>query len=548
MSVFLATGFSISDSSLALAQDAPPAQLTGLSVSSEDYHSITIGWDDPQDDSITGYQILLRSRDGDTYGDGQGAWEFVAIEDDTGTADTEYTDTSVSPGRRYVYRVKARNSAGLGERSSYANAETLGPPAQPTGLAVASTNHDSITIVWDDPQDDSITGYQILRRSRDGDTYGDGQGAWEFVAIEDDTGAADAEYTDSSVTPETRYVYRVKARNPAGLSERSSYANAETVAAPEPVTEPTPTPGPKDGGGGGNTVRQQETSSDAGLSSLTVNGDAIPGVDPDTTKYTLAVGNEVSLAILVAETRHPMATVAIITLHLTEPEGLNVDLQPGIPNTIELRVTAEDGVTSQVYTLTINRGSVDATGWTVLKDLDNVLGSGGDFPGGIWSDETHIWVSGGDDLKLYAYLLATKERDSKRDIALDSDNADPKGIWSDRETMWVVDSADRDLYAYNLQSGARDSSKDFIDLGDDDADYYGIWSDGETIWLSDKIGPAIEAFDFDTGEKVPALSYDHLEDSAHDSVAGIWSDGATMLVVSPLPLTGVCIVFGDLRS
>ena len=105
--------------------------------------------------------------------------------------------------------------------------------------------------------------------------------------------------------------------------------------------------------------------------------------------------------------------------------------------------------------------------------------------------------------------------------------------------MWVVDSADRDLYAYNLQSGARDSSKDFIDLGDDDADYYGIWSDGETIWLSDKIGPAIEAFDFDTGEKVPALSYDHLEDSAHDSVAGIWSDGATMLVVSPLPLTGV---------
>ena len=238
----LAIGLSASGFTAALAQDEPPARPTGLEVTTQDFHSISILWDDPDDDSITGYQVIRRSRDGDAYGDGQGAWEFVAIDDDTGTADTDYTDNSVTPNTRYVYRVVARNSGGLGERSSYANAETPGPPAQPVGLTVASASDVSITVAWDDPQDDSITGYQVLRRSRDGDTYGDGQGAREFVAIEDDTGTADTEYTDNSVTPETRYVYRVKARNPAGLSERSSYANAETTAAPVAVPQPTPEP------------------------------------------------------------------------------------------------------------------------------------------------------------------------------------------------------------------------------------------------------------------------------------------------------------------
>ncbi len=516
-----------------LAQDAaPPLRPMGLTITEESYYSVSVSWDDPEDDSITGYQVLRRSRDGGAYGDGLGAAEFVAIKADTGKAETEYTDTTVAPKTRYVYRVKARNSAGLSKRSSYANAETDGPPGKPTGLTIASASHESITIEWNDPQDDSIAGYQVLRRSRDGDTYGDGRGSWEFAVVAGDTGTAGTQYTDSSVTAETRYVYRVKARNPGGLSERSSYANAETPAAP--AAAPT-TPPSNDDKENGRTPRQQQTSSDVALGSITVNGTAVPGVVPGTTEYALGLENAVSRVTLVIQPRHTLATVSYTGLQYIDAddttEGHQVDLLYG-RTIIPLRVTAQDGVATQDYTLTINRESVVETGWTVLKDLDNVLGSGSEFPGGIWSDGTLIWVSGGDDLKLYAYQLSTKERDSDRDIALDADNADPKGIWSDGETMWVVDSADRDLYAYNLQSGARDSTKDFADLGDDDADYYGIWSDGETIWLADKTGPIVEAFDVDTGEKVPELRYLGLEPSAHDHVAGIWSDGVTMLVVS----------------
>ena len=258
-------------------------------------------------------------------------------------------------------------------------------------------------------------------------------------------------------------------------------------------------------------------------------------MDQDSTEFSLGVGNEVSRVTLALEPRDPQATVLYRGLHFTDADdntdGHQVDVLVG-RNAIEFTVTAQDGVTIQDYTLTINRGSNAPAGWTVLKDLENLLGSGSDSPGGIWSDGTIIWVSGGDDLKLYAYQLANGNRVADRDITLHSENADPKGIWSDGETLWVVDSVDRGLYAYNLESGVRDSAKDFTDLGDDDAVYYGIWSDGETIWVSDETGSVVEAFDMDTGEKVPALRYTELEPSGHDQDAGIWSDGVTMLAVN----------------
>ena len=34
----------------------------------------------------------------------------------------------------------------------------------PTGLSAAAVSHDTVTLTWDDPQDDAITGYVILRR------------------------------------------------------------------------------------------------------------------------------------------------------------------------------------------------------------------------------------------------------------------------------------------------------------------------------------------------------------------------------------------------
>ncbi len=44
-------------------------------------------------------------------------------------------------------------------------------PAKPTGLS-ATASHNQVVLTWDDPQDDGITGYVILRRNRDTDAQG----------------------------------------------------------------------------------------------------------------------------------------------------------------------------------------------------------------------------------------------------------------------------------------------------------------------------------------------------------------------------------------
>ena len=92
-----------------------------------------------------------------------------------------------------------------------------------------------MTLTWDDPGDSSITGYQILRRNRDVDAVG------EFTIIEDDTGNVATRYVDNTVLAESRYGYRIRARNVSGLSQRSMYANADTPSEPTPMPTATPT-------------------------------------------------------------------------------------------------------------------------------------------------------------------------------------------------------------------------------------------------------------------------------------------------------------------
>ena len=86
--------------------------------------------------------------------------DSVVVADNTGSAGATYTDTSLTPNTRYVYSIKARNALGLSPVSASVNAETprdpQGVPATPSGLAVDSQTHNSITLSWDDPGDSAI--------------------------------------------------------------------------------------------------------------------------------------------------------------------------------------------------------------------------------------------------------------------------------------------------------------------------------------------------------------------------------------------------------
>ena len=83
-----------------------------------------------------------------------------------------------------------------------------------------------MTLTWDDPNDDTITGYVILRRVRVNDQGGD------FSVLAANTESSATTYTDNEVAASTTYTYRIKAINEHGASERSRWYHIDTPAAP----------------------------------------------------------------------------------------------------------------------------------------------------------------------------------------------------------------------------------------------------------------------------------------------------------------------------
>ena len=88
------------------------------------------------------------------------------------------------------------------------------PPPVPQNLTATVNEDGSITLTWDAPDDESVTGYQILRRRPSA-----GENALLVYVV--DTGSTATTYTDADVTAGTLYVYRVKAINSAGVGQQS---------------------------------------------------------------------------------------------------------------------------------------------------------------------------------------------------------------------------------------------------------------------------------------------------------------------------------------
>ena len=92
---------------------------------------------------------------------------------------------------------------------------------QPPQNLIGTWNEDgTITLLWDASSDDSVTGYQILRRRPT-------QGEDTLTVYVENTGNTAAAYTDTEVTPGIQHVYRVKAINAAGLSEQSNFVRVD---------------------------------------------------------------------------------------------------------------------------------------------------------------------------------------------------------------------------------------------------------------------------------------------------------------------------------
>ena len=225
----LATGVFTSHVHPAYAQTgSAPAKPTGLSTTPS-HDRVVLTWDDPGDDSITGYVILRRVRENDVGG------EFSELVADTGSTATTYGDATVKASTTYTYRIKAINEHGVSKCSRWFHIDTpaVPMPAKPTGLS-ATPSHDRVVLTWDDPGDDSITGYVILRRVRENDVGG------EFSELVADTGSTATTYGDATVKASTTYTYRIKAINEHGVSKRSRWFHIDTPAVCRPSPRASP--------------------------------------------------------------------------------------------------------------------------------------------------------------------------------------------------------------------------------------------------------------------------------------------------------------------
>ncbi|MDE1829101.1 MAG: fibronectin type III domain-containing protein [Thaumarchaeota archaeon] len=102
-------------------------------------------------------------------------------------------------------------------------------PGSPTGLAATSVSSSQINLSWTAPSNNggaAISGYEI-ERSTNGGVY--------FVLVQN-TGSTSTTYSDTGLSPNTTYTYRVSAINSAGTSLPSTVASATTVTLPITLT------------------------------------------------------------------------------------------------------------------------------------------------------------------------------------------------------------------------------------------------------------------------------------------------------------------------
>ena len=163
---------------------------------------------------------------------GKSAEDYPADTAEAGNArpdSTTHTLTGLEYDTDYNIRVRARYSDG-----DHADSPWNGPwtettaqvnlplPAAPFIGTTAVSPDGEVLLSWFNlDEDDSITGYQILR----------GPKADSLVIIEDDTGSSSTSYTDETPPAGQTHTYGVKARNASGLRPLSNTLTATMPAA-----------------------------------------------------------------------------------------------------------------------------------------------------------------------------------------------------------------------------------------------------------------------------------------------------------------------------
>ncbi len=138
------------------------------------------------------------------------------------TGGNNWTDTGLIPGACYNYQVAASNASGMSTWNINGPVQmcTQGPPTGPITLSATIVSGEEVNLAWTSANG-IVQGYR-LERSLDGTTF----------AVLTTMPANVIAFSDTTVSPNTTYWYRVFAFNAAGDSPASNVVSVTTTAAP----------------------------------------------------------------------------------------------------------------------------------------------------------------------------------------------------------------------------------------------------------------------------------------------------------------------------
>ena len=208
----------------------PPPPPDNVRAVTQKSGAVELTWEAPDGATVTGYGIERRRAGEDRSNQQRSVGspkDNHTLVEDTGSADTGYTDKSAEKGVEYEYQVSARNEAGAGEGSDWVRAgpEPVwgdGPPGAPGNLTVAAGDRE-LTLSWEPPDDNGnppATRYRIEWRI-DGKDYK--KGHWGT--------SGSTTYTKTDLANGVKYVFRVKAENGSGNSYGPYGPASEEVSA-----------------------------------------------------------------------------------------------------------------------------------------------------------------------------------------------------------------------------------------------------------------------------------------------------------------------------
>jgi fibronectin type 3 domain-containing protein len=207
----------------------PPTPLEGLTAQSGEESKTFLSWTASTDPRLDHYAIYRENQDG--------SWPITPSAESSSPV---FTDTGLSDGTTYTYRVIAVDHAGSEYVESPPSAvvtatpRDITPPAAPTGLTATAGNEQN-ALSWTANTEPDLDHYAIYRQNPDG--------TWPTSPL---ATTATTTYTDSQVLGGSEYTYRITAldhnSNESAPSGPASATPTETTPPAAPA-QPVFTPG-----------------------------------------------------------------------------------------------------------------------------------------------------------------------------------------------------------------------------------------------------------------------------------------------------------------